>query len=153
MTPVTKFQKLASNEIEAANRAEITARLIRLGYKVYRPEADSGGEDLVLRTPKGNLLSVQLKGRPSVDQKKYGGDRSIWMLFPDPKGDWKLGRSWFLVPHCKLFEWFKSRHGHTVSMREGEGWSENGISVEMREFLHKYSLPTRGRTHLGSSVA
>lgn len=31
---------LTSNEIEAANRAEAIALLIRAGYRVYRPEAD-----------------------------------------------------------------------------------------------------------------
>ena len=35
------------NEIEAANRAEVTAILIRAGYRVYRPDADVSGEDLV----------------------------------------------------------------------------------------------------------
>jgi len=34
------MEKLTPNEIEAANRAEITARLIRLHYRVYRPEAN-----------------------------------------------------------------------------------------------------------------
>ena len=38
---------LTANEIEAANRAEATAILIRGGYRVYRPEADVSGEDLV----------------------------------------------------------------------------------------------------------
>jgi hypothetical protein len=37
--------KLTANEIEAANRAEATALLIRVGYRVYRPEADCYGED------------------------------------------------------------------------------------------------------------
>ena len=37
-----------SNEIEAANRAEATAILMRAGYRVYRPEADVSGENLVI---------------------------------------------------------------------------------------------------------
>src|SRR5216684_1055687 len=45
---------LTSNELEAANRAEATALLIRAGYRVYRPEADGYGEDLVVRTPSGD---------------------------------------------------------------------------------------------------
>ncbi len=47
--------RLSSAEIEAANRAEATALLIRAGYSVYRPEADVRGEDLILRTPAGLL--------------------------------------------------------------------------------------------------
>jgi phosphoglycolate phosphatase-like HAD superfamily hydrolase len=56
MTP----KRLAHNEIEAANRAEATAILIRAGYRVYRPEADVSGEDLVIRTPEaeGELRPV-----------------------------------------------------------------------------------------------
>jgi len=63
--------RLTSNEKEAANRAEVTALLIRAGYRVYRPEADCYGEDLILRTPKGELRPVQLKARPEVDWKRY----------------------------------------------------------------------------------
>jgi len=59
------LKRLTSNEIEAANRAEATAILIRAGYRMYRPEADVSGEDLVIRTPKGELRAVQMKGRPS----------------------------------------------------------------------------------------
>jgi hypothetical protein len=140
---MSEAKKLKSNEIEAANRAEATARLIRLGYKVYRPESDSDGEDLVLLTPKKELRSVQLKGRPTVDQKKYGGDKRIWMLFPDPKGDWVSGRDWFLVPHKEFYAWLEAKHGHTDSMKNKGGWSENYISPEMSAFLRKYLLPTQ----------
>lgn len=58
---------LSPNEIEAANRAEATALLIRYGYRVYRPEADVSGEDLVIRTPEGALVAVQLKSRLTVN--------------------------------------------------------------------------------------
>jgi phosphoglycolate phosphatase-like HAD superfamily hydrolase len=50
--------ELTSNELEAANRAEATALLIRCGYRVYRPEADAYGEDLVVRDPGGHLMAV-----------------------------------------------------------------------------------------------
>jgi hypothetical protein len=99
--------KLTSNKVEAANRAEATVLLIREGYRVYRPEADCCGEDLVVRRPTGELLAVQLKSRPTVDWKRYGGG-AIWMLFPDPKG--RAGRAWFLVPHNELYDWFQNRN-------------------------------------------
>jgi len=105
-----------AEEIEAANRAEATALLIRSGYRVYRPEADVSGEDLVIRTVHGELRPVQLKSRPAVDWRRYGG-KDIWMLFPEFVGS-SNGRSWFLVPHDQLFAWIKDRHGHTL------GWCE-----------------------------
>ncbi|MEM6586255.1 MAG: hypothetical protein AAF692_10915, partial [Pseudomonadota bacterium] len=78
-------QRLSPNLIEAANRAEVTALLIRERYRVYRPEADVDGEDMVLRQPSGNLISVQLKGRLTIDRHRYG-DSDTWMIFPD--GPW-----------------------------------------------------------------
>lgn len=48
--PPLRFEQAAT---EAANRAEVTALLIRYGYRVYRPEADIEGEVLVLRLPLG----------------------------------------------------------------------------------------------------
>jgi hypothetical protein len=121
---------LTSNEVEAANRAEATALLIRAGYRVYRPEADCYGEDLVVRTPTGELRAVQLKSRPSVDEKRYGGGL-IWMLFPDPKGG--AGRAWFLVPHKELYRWFESRHGRADKW-DGT-WSVPYLSRDLRSFL------------------
>jgi hypothetical protein len=56
---------LSSNELEAANRAEATALLFRSGYRVYRPEADVDGEDLILHhKPSGELRRTQLKPPP-----------------------------------------------------------------------------------------
>src|SRR5260370_19726323 len=87
---------LTSNEIEAANRAEATALLIRAGYRVYRPEADCYGEDLILREPCGQLRVTQLKSCPTVNRLKYGG-KDIWMLFPDTNIPTASVRKWFLV--------------------------------------------------------
>jgi hypothetical protein len=120
---------LASNEIEAANRAEATAILIRAGYRVYRPEADVSGEDLVVRTPEGELLPVQMKGRPCVDWQRYG-NRQLWMLFPDPS-DRNAGRVWFFVRHDELFAWVKNRHGSAPGWNNL--WSYAHISSDLRQ--------------------
>ena len=68
---MTVNKRTSTNAIEAANRAEVTAILIRSGYRVYRPEADLSGEDLVIRIPEGELRSVQMKARPLVHWKLY----------------------------------------------------------------------------------
>jgi hypothetical protein len=127
---------LTSNEREAANRAEATALLIRTGFRVYRPEADSYGEDLVVRSPRGGLHVVQLKARPTVDAKRYGGDLSIWMLFPDPAGSIP-GRDWFLVPHSDLYHWVKTKHGNAPGWNDA--WSYPGLSQALRLYLEPYS--------------
>jgi hypothetical protein len=148
-------QKLTStNAIEAANRAEVTAILIRAGHQVYRPEADVSGEDLVIRIPEGELRSVQMKARPLVHWKLYGG-KDMWMLFPDPTGDIP-GRPWFFIKHDELFNWFKKLHGTTAPgwvQRHKAGkaeWSEKGLTDELRKFLQpKFMLPTTAGSHKG----
>lgn len=127
--------KLSSNEQEAANRAEATALLIRAGYRVYRPEADVHGEDLILRAPAGDLRPVQLKARPTVDRGRYG-DREMWMLFPEPAAP--LGRPWFLIPHDDFYGWVHARHGHSPGWKDA--WSYPGISKDLRTFLEPFRI-------------
>lgn len=129
--------RLRSNEVEAANRAEATAILIRAGYRIYRPEADCEGEDLIIRTPAGTLRAVQLKSRPTVDKGRYGG-REIWMLFPDPTGG--PGREWYLIPHDHLYRWFDERRSGQTLKRHGR-WYTPYVSKELRSFLQRYRLP------------
>jgi len=133
-----KSSKPTANEIEAANRAEATALLIRSGYRVYRPEADCFGEDLILRTPSGDIRVVQLKSRPTVDRSRYQG---LWMLFPDPKSELNggsIGREWFLVPHDELYDWIKDRHAHTPKWNNA--WSYPGIPRDLSVFLKPFRL-------------
>ncbi len=117
---MAKIRVPTANEIEAANRAEATALLIRCGYRVYHPEADCYGEDLVLRTPTGKLRAVQLKSRMTVNQDKYGST-SLWMLFPSTSFNASVRREWFLVPHHLLYKLVKEKHGHSPKF-DGE-WS------------------------------
>ena len=127
--------KLTSREIEAANRAEATALLIRAGFRVYRPEADVHGEDLVVREPGGKLSAVQLKGRPTVEWARYGY-REILMLFPDPKPP-GANRDWFLVGHDEFFKWVEKKHG--ASPKWDRSWSYPKIGKELRAFLENHS--------------
>ena len=145
---------LTSNEIEAANRAEVSVILIRgNNYRVYRPEADVSGEDLVIRKPHGELLLVQMKGRPMVHWSLYGGHK-MWMLFPDPAGDIP-GRPWFLIKHDELFDWFKKHHGAAPGWAQRADahlaeWSERRLTDGLRGFLRPFMLtppsrPTKGK--------
>jgi hypothetical protein len=129
--------RLTSNEIEAANRAEAIALLVRAGYRVYRPEADCYGEDLILRTPKGKLLAVQLKGRMAVDRKRYG-KKSLWMLFPSSAFTGEVRRKWFLVPHDKLYKLMKVKHGHADSF-DG-AWSCPTVPKSEYLFLARFEV-------------
>lgn len=130
---INEKPKLTTAEVEAANRAEVTALLIRAGYRVYRPEADCYGEDLILRNREGTLLVVQLKARPEVDKRRYLG---LWMLFPGPKNS--NGRKWFLVPHDEFYIWTEARHGQAPKWREA--WSYPNISKELGLFLSSYNV-------------
>lgn len=134
---VRKRKPLTSAELEAAHRAEATSLLIRAGYRVYRPEADVQGEDLVIRTPSGLLRSVQLKGRPTVEWARYGG-RDIWMLFPDPVGA-VPGRDWFLISHDEFFAWVEKRHGHSPKWKRL--WNYPKLGREVADFLKLHRHP------------
>lgn len=106
-----------------------TAVLIRFGYRVYRPEADIEGEDLVICTPGGVLSGVQLKSRPLVDWRRYGG-RELLMLFPSMPYSSVAVRAWFLVPHDPFYGWVKVRHSHTAKgASNGHIRRQAGISL------------------------
>lgn len=128
--------KLGTNLIEAANRAEATALLIRCGSKVYRPEADDNGEDLVLRRD-GMLIPVQLKGRATVDRPRYGG-RELWMLFPSAVFDPYRTRRWYLVPHDALFAYVEVKHGQ--SAKWNGTWSYPRLPAHLVSFLDDYEV-------------
>jgi hypothetical protein len=132
-----KRKPLTSAEGEAAHRAEATSLLIRAGYRVYRPEADVQGEDLVIRTPDGQLRSIQLKGRPTVEWARYGG-MGIWMLFPDPIGV-VPGRDWFLIAHDVFYAWVERRHGKAAKW--GRAWHYPKLGKEVAAFLESYRHP------------
>ena len=87
----------------------------------------------MIRNPTGQLLSVQLKSRPWVDWKRYGG-RGTWMLFPEP--GFQLGRPWYLLPHDTLFDWFKAKHGHAPGW--SDMWNTPTVSKELRAFLESF---------------
>jgi hypothetical protein len=143
-----KTPKLTSNELEAANRAEATALLIRSDYRVYRPEADAYGEDLVVRTPKKELRAVQLKGRLAVDPKYRG--KEIWMLFPECTYRSGKRRRWFLIPHDELFDWIEKRSGKTPYFKKHQSWSIGTLGKAHFEFLAKYEIRTADESRRGA---
>lgn len=95
----------------------------------------------MIREPDGDLRPVQMKGRPTVDWGRYG-QRSIWMLFPDPAGA-KPGRPWFLVKHDQLFDWVKNRHGAAPGWNDA--WSYPRMSKDLRKYLLSFTLGTARR--------
>jgi hypothetical protein len=129
--------EITDNELEAANRAEAMVLLIRAGYRVYRPEADAYGEDLILRTPTGKLRAVQLKGRMTVNRTKFG-HKSLWMLFPNTTFRADVRRDWYLVPHDELYEMLKKRHGMAPSF--SKEWHCRSVPAADRKHLKKFLI-------------
>jgi hypothetical protein len=83
-----------------------------------------------------------LKGRLTVDFGRYGGDRNIWMLFPECPFRPDQRRAWFLVPHKLPFDRMKQRHGHAPKWKGA--WSVRSISVDQRAFLKGYEVMPPG---------
>lgn len=132
---------LNSNLIEAANRAEATALLVRSGYRVYRPEADCEGEDLVLRTPEGELIAVQLKGRAYVSQPRYGA-KNLWLLFPSSPFQADCARRWYLVPHDELYAYIEERHRGAPGWNGA--WSYPSPPRHLADYLRQFEVRPRG---------
>ena len=136
---------MANQITEAINLAEVTALLLGRGFMLYRPEADVGGTDFILRTPEDIFLKCQLKGRAYVEKKKYG-DRDIWMVFPGKGVEFE--REWFLVPHDTLYTILKSKHGSAPQWfhpTHGEYW-HTPVSDALAKELSPYAIksPTYG---------
>jgi len=147
MVEAAPAKRVNTQEIEAANRAEVTALLIRSGYRVYRPEADIDGEDLVLAMPEDSkmtapreLIKVQLKGRALVDWRRYG-NRALWMLFPSAKYSPEERRDWFLIQHDFLFDWMKKKHGQAPKW--DDHWNYPTISAELGSILGPFIIKSR----------
>jgi hypothetical protein len=132
--------RLSGAAEEAANRAEVTAILIRLGYGVYRPEFDWNGEDLIVKMSNNKSFRVvQLKSRAFVDEKRYS-NKKIWMLFPSGPFSRSEERTWYLIPHDKLFKYTDERYGHGAGWKKHRNWSYKSLPQETREFLRPWIL-------------
>ena len=127
--------KLASRLEEAANRAEVSVLLLRAGFRIYRPEADVEGEDLIIRRPDGRLFPVQMKARPLIDPGRYG-EKDLLMLFPDPQGS-KPGRTWYLILHDDLVPIFQAQR--KLEHKPGDQWSYSAVPKKMREALEPHA--------------
>lgn len=117
--------KISTSLVEVVNRSEIALILTKLGGMVFRPEADVGGVDFVVKSPQGEFFSCQLKSKCVVEKRKYGG-RNIWMVFPG-KGE-PMKRDWYFIEHDLLFEHLKRRHGKAPKWKhvnKGEYWVTN----------------------------
>ena len=126
---------LTSLEIEAANRCEATTILIRHGYQIYSAMIDVNGEDIAVRTPDGELLSVQQKSRVVVDKKRYSGK---WLLFPGQGMPFQ--RKWYLVEHDKVWEWMFKKHGNATCWgTRNRDWSAE-VSRDFAEYFSAHSL-------------
>ncbi|MCX7383114.1 MAG: hypothetical protein NT133_17265 [Alphaproteobacteria bacterium] len=121
--------------IEAANRAEVTAILIRSGYRVLSPEADiDGGDMFLMRTSDRVMLVAQLKGRPACHDKYRGKD--IHMLFPAPATA-PLRRDWYLMPHDPLFDFAKGVYKPDKEFKERH-WPK--MTSELQGCLDKHAI-------------
>jgi hypothetical protein len=79
-------QARSSAITEASNRADATALLIRCGFRVYRPEADIGGEDLIVLTP-----HMHLRGKDARFEATYpDGRKETLLLVPHYNFNWQI---------------------------------------------------------------
>lgn len=126
-------KKLTTAFIEAINRTELDAVMLRRGYIPFLPVIDSGIDVVYFREADRDLRFVQAKGRVCIDQK-YAG-RKIEIAFSEDG-------QWYLYPHDDLVEFCKVARLwlHTPSWREKGGYSVKKIPEPMREWMGQWRL-------------
>jgi hypothetical protein len=110
---------------------DATAFLASLGYRVYVSPDVTKVVDILIRDQEGQLKTVVLKQRPTVDWRAFG-ESGVLMLFPDPMES-SSKRRWFLIEHDKLFFWMELKHGLAPSWKKR--WNSSSISAELASFL------------------
>jgi hypothetical protein len=106
---------LTSKQIESYNLQKLSSVLADYGFTTIPLRDDWNGADFLASHLNGQILSIQLKGRPTFDKKYRGKD--LWIAFPDHSKN-----SWYVYPHdqCLILT---LRLG---KLSDSESWNKNG---------------------------
>ena len=121
-------KNLKGRFIEAINRTELDAVMLRDGYIPFLPVIDGGIDVIYFREADAKILYVQTKGRVCI-YKKYLR-RKIWMAFSEDD-------QWYLYRHDDLVKFCESEGlwVHTPSWRNKGGYSVKKIPRPMRIWM------------------
>lgn len=94
-----RYEQLSGKEQESFNAAHLKSLMATWGYlEAFVVNGDKHGADLLFyRSSDGNVLKVQLKGRPTI-HKEYA-NKDIYVAYED-----KVTRTWYVYNHDDVME-------------------------------------------------
>ena len=119
--------------IEAINRTELDAVMLRRGYIPFLPVIDVGIDVIYYREADRKLRFVQAKGRVCIE-KKYN-DRQIEIAFSEDG-------QWYLYPHDDLVKFCEANDlwVHTSSWQDKGAYSAENVPPKMREWINQWKI-------------
>ena len=131
------YEELSGKEQESFNSAILKSVMAKGGYlEAFTVNGDKWGADLLFyRSSDGNVMKVQLKGRPFLSKKYCNKD--IYIAFPD-----KDRCRWFVYSHDDVMNAVLST-GRLVGTKSWDvqgGWSWSYIPPFLEEILAEWEI-------------
>lgn len=127
--------KNATQMLESMRLHIIRAYLNACNVNTFEGDVDGGACDFIAELS-DHLYKIQLKSRPTVDQKYLGKD--IYMMFPLDARDRMTDETYVIVPHDALWETVWGQWG--LSVKDGTGYDKPVTTNEQRTDLIRMSI-------------
>ena len=133
-----KYHNLGHKEKESYNSAHLMSIMAKWGYlEASKINGDKHGADLLFyRSSDGDVMSIQLKGRVTLDKKYLG--KNLYIAYPV-----KREGCWYVYPHDIVMKqslgsssWFK-----TKSWEEKGGYSWRSPPKWLVKLLEPWKIP------------
>ena len=126
-------KKLKGLFIEAINRTELDAMMLRQGYIPFLPVIDAGIDVIYYRGGDRHLRFVQAKGRVAISKKYL--DRDICMAFSEKD-------HWYLYPHDDLVHFCEAEKKWVTnkSWREDGEFNSKKIPAWMSKWMQQWRI-------------
>ncbi len=129
-----RYADLNARQKESYNFQKASAVLADFGFTTLRLSDDWQGADFIAQHIDGEtFLKVQLKGRPTFEQKYVG--KNLYVAF-------EHDGVWYLYPHDEVLAVVLEATNvrNTESWQKQGGYSFHGLSRRMAELLEPYRV-------------
>jgi hypothetical protein len=131
------YDCLGSKEQESFNASQLKSVMANWGYlEAFNINGDKWGADIIFyRSSDGDVLKVQLKGRPVLDKHYIG--KEIYIAFED-----KSSETWYVYNHDEIMEQVleSGRLVGTKSWDSRGGWSWSYCPGWLSSMLSKWKI-------------
>jgi len=132
-----EYGNLSGKEQESFNSAKLKSIMANWGYlEAFNVNGDKWGADLLFyRSSDGNVLKVQLKGRPVLN--RHYCEKEVYVAFED-----KNTCKWYVYPHDKVMNDILST-GRLVGTKSWDlkgGWSWSYCPPWLEKILEPWEV-------------